>query len=182
MASLIKGLLSNKMQGDQPAMRSVTMFPQVNPLPGPQRQPATHDGNGEINSGERAPHMGGHIVLALGGMDEKRVAVGHKAGKEFFQVAPNVRVGVFLNEQRSRSVADVERQEAIVEVVLRRPGRGVVGEFVEAAAARGNSQFMQSLAQQEVWKGLNELNQLNGLNRSSSLSCPSSRRWNPFLI
>lgn len=118
------------------------MFPQVNSLPGPQRQPATHDGNGEINSGEHAPDMGGHIVLALGGMDEKRVAVGHKAGKEFFQVTPNVRVGVFLNEQRGGGVADVERQEAIVEVVLRHPGRGVVGEFVEAAAACGKLQLM----------------------------------------
>src|SRR5437879_5661636 len=123
------------MHADQADMRSVTMFPKENALPGPQRQPAATDGDGEIDGSESAADVSGHIVFPLGRVDEKRIAVGHEAGEEFFQVPPHVGVGVLLNEQRSGGMADVESQEAILEAVLRNPGGRLVGEFVEATVA-----------------------------------------------
>src|SRR5438045_2462190 len=128
------------MQGDEAGMRTAAMFPEVNALPRAQRQPATTDGNGKIDRGKGGADVGGHIVFALGGVDEKRVAVGYEAGEEFLQVPPDVGVGVFLNKQGSGGVAEVEGEEAVLETVSRNPGGDLIGEFVEAAAARGDAE------------------------------------------
>jgi len=45
--------------------------------------------------------MGRHIVLSFGGMLEERVSVWDQTGEESLQVAANLQVGVFLDQQGS---------------------------------------------------------------------------------
>ncbi len=46
------------------------MFPEVNALPGPQRQPALANGDAKGYGRKGGAHMGGHIVVAFDGVRE----------------------------------------------------------------------------------------------------------------
>jgi len=80
-------------------MWRLPMFPNVNALPRAERYVAFADGNGKINSGECSANVGGHVVVAFGGMNEHMIAVGNEPGEEGFEVAANVGISVFLDEQ-----------------------------------------------------------------------------------
>ena len=75
------------------------MLPEVNPLPGPQRELAPADGDGEVDGRQRGADVGGHVVVALDGVREEGIAVRHEARKKALQVAPHVRIGIFLDQQ-----------------------------------------------------------------------------------
>src|ERR1035437_10144072 len=122
------------------------MFPEVDSLPGAQSHPALVDGDGEIDGREGSPHMGGHVVVALDGMHEQAISIGHQPCEEVLQVAAHVRVSVFLNQEGGGSVAEVQGHQAGSELVLCHPGCDFAGEFIKAAATRGKCYLMQSLA------------------------------------
>ena len=46
------------------------MLPNVNALPGAECHPGLVDGNGQVDSGKRSPHVRGHVIVAFGGVDE----------------------------------------------------------------------------------------------------------------
>jgi len=75
------------------------MFPDVNALPGAKGHGAVADGNGEVDSRQGGADVGGHVVVAFGGVDEHAVAVRDETGEEGFKVAADVGVGIFLNEK-----------------------------------------------------------------------------------
>jgi len=86
-----------------------------------------------------------HVVVAFGGMNEYAVAVGDEAGEECFEVAADVGIGVFLDEQGSGGVTEMQRDKAVQETFLRKPIGNVVSDFVKAAAAGRDAQFMKGL-------------------------------------
>ena len=136
-------LLADEMDGNGAGVRGAAMLPEVNALPGAQRQLAVADGNGKIDRRKGGAHVSGHVVVAFDRVREERIAVRHKASEEMLQVTPHVRVGVFLDQQGGGSVAEVQSHQAGGETVLGNPVRHFAGEFVEAAAARGNPYLMK---------------------------------------
>ena len=122
------------------------MLPEVDPLPGPQRKLALADGDGKVDGRQRSADVGWHVVVALDRVREERIAVRHEARKEALQIAPHIRVGILLYEQRGRSVAEVQGDQAVAETVLTNPVCNLGGEVIEATSARGDSYLMQSLA------------------------------------
>src|SRR5882724_3732946 len=89
-------LFANKMHRHVSRMRSGTMFPDINPLPGPQHQTAIVDRNAKIHRRKCGTNMRRHIVLTLGLVNEERVAIGHQTRKKFLKVQPHLRIGILL--------------------------------------------------------------------------------------
>ena len=52
----------------------------------------------EIHGGQSGADVSRHVVLAFGGVNEHGVAIGYEAGEESFEVATDIRVGIFLNQ------------------------------------------------------------------------------------
>src|SRR5262245_212853 len=96
-------------------MGGVTMFPEIDSLPGAKGEAAALDGNGEVHGGEGGTDVGRHVVIAFRSVDEQRVAVGHKTREEGFQVAADIGVGIFLNQKRGGGMPEVEGEEAGLE-------------------------------------------------------------------
>lgn len=143
-------LFADKMERDLARVRGVAMFPQVNALPRAERQASVAQGQAEVHGGERGADVRRHVVRALAGMDEERIAVGHEAVEEAFEIAAYVRVGVFLDEQRGGRVPQVQGDEPMLETTLGNPGRELSGEIVQPATARGHRQFVESLVEHGV--------------------------------
>jgi len=79
--------------------------------------------------------VGRHVVRTLGGMAEDRVPFGNEASEEPLEVALDLRVGVLLDDERRRRVADMEGQEARPDSGRSRPRFDLVGDLDEARAA-----------------------------------------------
>jgi hypothetical protein len=121
------------------------VFPEVEALPGAEGHFAVVHGDGEVDGGQRGADVGGHIVIAFGGVDEEGIAIANEAGEEGFEVAADVGVGVFLDEERGGSVLEVEGQEAVAALMGAEPLFDGGGEIGEAAAAGGDGEFVEVL-------------------------------------
>jgi hypothetical protein len=137
-------------------MRSRAVFPQVNSLPGAEREPAGVQRQGKVHGGQRGADVRGHVVSALGGMAEQRVAVRHEPRKKCVEVEPHIRIGVFLNQQRGGGVAQMQRQQTVAEFVFRNPLFHRVGELHQPASPRGDDEFVEGLAHglRRHWRAL----------------------------
>ena len=89
--------------------------------------------------------MGGHVVGALGGVDEEAVAVGNDFRHEGFEVAADIRVGIFLDEERCGGVLDVEGAEAVLKFGAREFTFDLVGEVNETSAVCLDLDFRERL-------------------------------------
>src|SRR3954451_10390963 len=87
------------------------MFPDVDPLPGPQVASAVGDGKGERVLGEDGADMGGHVVGTLGGVAELGLTVRNQPGEEVLQVAADARVSVLAEDERGTRVVEEDRAE-----------------------------------------------------------------------
>jgi hypothetical protein len=80
------------------------MFPQINSLPRSEREPSGAQRNTQIHRRQRGADVRGHVVIAFRRVDEQRIAVRHEPFEKCLKIAPHVRVGIFLDEQRSGRV------------------------------------------------------------------------------
>jgi hypothetical protein len=145
---------AEEVHGDGAGMRRMAMFPKINSLPGAQGELAFHDRNGEVYAGQRGADVGGHVIFAFGSVDEKRVAIGDEPGEEFFEIAADIRVGILLDEEGGRGMAEMKGEEAVLQVVFGEPRGDFVREFIEAATASGDAQFVKGLAEHNKGNGL----------------------------
>ena len=143
-------LVSDPVSRDDALMRGTAVFPEIDALPGAQREPAMVDGNGNVDRRQGSPDVGWHVVIAFGRMNEKRIAIRNKPGEEFLEIASHIRIGIFLDEQRGRSMAKVQSKETLIESVFGEPRCHLLSQFIEAASARGNVEFMEGLAHDEA--------------------------------
>src|ERR1019366_5655695 len=111
-------LLADEMGGDGARVGRAAVFPEIDPLPSAQRQPALTNGNGKVDRRKGGAHVRRHVVVALNGVREERIAIRHKPGEELFQITPHVRVGVLLNQQGGGGVAKMEGHKAVSETTL----------------------------------------------------------------
>ena len=87
------------MDYDSARMRHLAMFPNINALPGAERETAADDWDAEVHGGERGSDMGRHIVVAFHVMLEHRAAIAHKAFEKFLEIAAYRRIGIFLDQE-----------------------------------------------------------------------------------
>lgn len=101
------------MYRDAPGVGMLAMLPNINPLPCPQGKFATVDGDAQVHRRQSGANMSGHIIITLGSVFEDIIAVRNQAFEEAFEVSPDFRVGILLNQQRSRCVLNVNSSEAV---------------------------------------------------------------------
>jgi len=111
-------------------MGRAAVFPEVDSLPGSQREAPVRDGDGEVHGGQGGANVRRHVIVSFDRMPEERITVGHETGEESFQITAHVRVGIFLDQQGSRSVTEMEGQQPALPAILRHPGRHLLREFV----------------------------------------------------
>src|SRR5262245_20674498 len=102
------------MRDNDPVVWPVAMLPTIYALPGAKREPATSKWDDQIHGGQSGADVRRHIVLTFLDVLKERLAIRHKPRKEAFEVAPHFRVGVLLNEQRSRGVLEVESDRSFL--------------------------------------------------------------------
>src|ERR1035441_9593352 len=110
--------LADEMGGDGARVGRAAVLPEIDPLPSAQCQPALTDRNGKVDRRKRGAHVCWHVVVALNGVREERIAIRHKPGEELLQITPHVRVGVLLNQQGGGGVAKIEGHQAVSEATL----------------------------------------------------------------
>jgi hypothetical protein len=140
-------LFADKMQHDVAGVTLRAVFPQINPLPRSQRELSGADGKVQIHRRQCRADVRGHVVVAFRRVDKQRVAVRHEPLEKRLQIAAHIRVGIFLDEQRSRRVLQMNREQTVVEFILREPFFHLARELVKPASARGNRQLLEKLAQ-----------------------------------
>lgn len=122
------------MCDDLTLMRAIAVFKQINALPRTQRQLPVHHGDRQVGGQQRGLDMGGHVVGAFVGMCQighRRVRAGwHKPRKIVLQVSLNLGVGIFLNDQTGRGMADKQRQQTC----SLHPSGNIGREFIKAGA------------------------------------------------
>ena len=134
------------MQRHSPRVRMRAVLPQINSLPRSEREFAGVDGNGKIHGGQRGADVRGHVVIALGGVAEKRIAIAHEPRKKRVKVAAHIGVGVFLDEQRGGGVPQMQREQAVAEFIFGNPFLHGGSEFNQSAIARRDDKFVKLLA------------------------------------
>ena len=91
-----------------------------------------------MSLGERRADVRGHVVGALERVPVLRIAFRRDALEVIGEVRSDVRVVVFLNQQRRRSVLQEDRQQADAEFRPCEPLRDRIGEDVQAFASCSN--------------------------------------------
>jgi hypothetical protein len=108
--------------------------------------PSLGNRDAQIDRRERRPDVRGHVIVAFDRMHEQRIAVAHEAREESFEIAPHVRVGVLLDQQRGGRVLQVQRAQAGAHRRAFDPRLDIAGDFVERARARRHDQPVDGLA------------------------------------
>ena len=93
------------------------MLEHIKPLPGAQRQLALVQRNAQRGLRQRRADMRGHVVRPFGGVAEVRAAV-RQLGEEILQILLHIGIGIFLDQQRGRGVADETGQQARLSILL----------------------------------------------------------------
>src|SRR6185369_818072 len=88
------------------AVRAGAVLVEVDGLPGSERDVALHHRDGERGLGERGADVARHVVRALGGGVVEAVTIGDEPGEEALEVREHLRIGVLLDDQAGRGVAD----------------------------------------------------------------------------
>jgi len=63
------------VNNDASCMRAEAVFPNINPLPRSQRQPALINGNGKIYRGKRRANVRRHIIITFCSMSEQWIPI-----------------------------------------------------------------------------------------------------------
>src|SRR5690606_3265650 len=97
---------SAEVNDDATPVRGAAMLPQVDPLPGAEREPPVEYRDRERGGGEDRLDVGRHVVRPLRRMREVAVALRHEAVEPLLEVMARARIGVFLNGEAGGGVAD----------------------------------------------------------------------------
>src|SRR5437763_9260734 len=96
-------------------MALAAVFPEIDSLPCAKREAAVLEGNGQCYGRQRRPYMRSHIIRTFGGVNKERIAIRHKPGHERFEIAPNIRVSIFLDQQRCGRMANLNRAKSVLQ-------------------------------------------------------------------
>ena len=97
------------------------MLEDIQALPGPKRKPTAHKWNRKAGLRQGRTDMGSHIVGSFRRMPEIFAVFGYQPFEEVSQVERYVRIRVFLNNQRARSVLDENCQQPVRDSLFANP-------------------------------------------------------------
>src|ERR1035437_8818142 len=139
-------LFADEVQRHAARMWPCAVFPQIDSLPRSEREPASVNRDGKIHRRQRGADVRGHVVVALSSVAEERIAVAHEPREKGVQIAAHIRVGIFLDQQRGGSVAQMQREQPVAKFIFGNPLRHFIREFNQTAPARGDDDFVKRLA------------------------------------
>ena len=90
----------------------VTVFAEVNTLPGAEIETALGDGNGQADTAESGLGMGWHIIAALHCMFVSRQIFGYQTIEDCFHIGAHIRVAVLIDGQSATGMLAKEVQNA----------------------------------------------------------------------
>ena len=142
-----QSLFTQEVNDDTAGVRFGAVFPNVYPLPGAERKPTSGYRDTEIHRCKGRAHMSGHVIIALSRMLKQRVAVRCKTRKEALKITPNFRVRILLDQERGGSVLNMQCNQAGVNLSFVDQRSDVTGDFVKAATASLDREFMHGLSE-----------------------------------
>src|SRR5436190_6685911 len=107
-ATTSKKLFTNEVHNNPAPMGMGAVFPQINPLPGAERQFSTRNRNRDVYGGQRRPNVRGHIIFTFLGVFENRIPVRDEPRKKAFEIAPHFRISILLDNQRRGGVLHMQ--------------------------------------------------------------------------
>jgi hypothetical protein len=137
------------MQNDFPPVRRTPMFEQIDPLPSAKHQSPRGNRDRKLGWRERGPDMRGHIVRSFRPVEIAHVIFWRGGVEKIFKIGLNVRVCVFLNEERRRGMAAKYRQKAGRDILAPQPKRDFAADFNKTFAPRLNVKRMKRLPHQK---------------------------------
>jgi hypothetical protein len=147
-----KKLFADEMRNDATPVWMRAVLPKIKALPRAKHQRSLCKWNRDVDRRERGPNVRRHVIFTFGRMLENAIAVWHETREEALEIAPHFRVGVLLDDERSRGVLHVQRRLPDLKFGLREKRADLIGEFVETAPARCNRDLVLGLAQH--WKAI----------------------------
>jgi hypothetical protein len=121
-----------------PPMRMRTMLKHVQPLPRPQRHASFYNRDRQTRLRKRRPDMRRHIVRPLRPVPVMFAALRRQPLEKIAQIERYIRIGVFLNNQRTGSMLRKQRHQAARNPLLAKPFLDCVREWIKPFAARRN--------------------------------------------
>ena len=85
------------VQHDLPSMGRGAMFPQIDPLPSPQKHRAIAERNTQLHRSEGTANMSWHVIGPFHGVGVEGIPIGTKSRKKSLQIDPHIRIGIFLD-------------------------------------------------------------------------------------
>lgn len=85
--------------------------------------------------------MGRHIVRTFRRMPEQRIACRDQSSEEALHVSLYLRVGVFLDQDRCRRMADVETEKSLIDPDGADPANDLAGQLVEPGTTGLKTKF-----------------------------------------
>lgn len=140
-------LTSIRVFWNQVCMRAGAVLEHVEPLPGPQRQPAAQHRDGHLDGGQRGADVGGHVVRPLLAVAIERGLLAHHPAEKVVEVGQHVGIGVLLHGQAGRGVLDEGGQQTVGDGTVAHESGHVAGDVGQALAACAHRQNRASLAQ-----------------------------------
>src|SRR5271166_4159648 len=115
------------------------VFKQINALPSTQHHPSVLHRNSEVRLGQGGTNVRSHVVGTLRGVPVKMpVSFGNQASHEVVQIGDDIRIGVFLNYQRSRGMAAEYGKQSGGWLLRLQPSLDLPSELIQAFAARAH--------------------------------------------
>ncbi len=128
---------ADKLQHDLPAMRAAAMLDQVDRLPRSEREFTVQNRDLQRTRRQHGLDMRRHVVGAFGVVGPSAV-LGRKPAERRDQIVEHRRIGIFLDCQRRRGMADEQRHRALSRARLLHKLGDLGGEIDEAASRRLN--------------------------------------------
>jgi hypothetical protein len=84
---------------NETTVRPVAVFPEINALPGAERQAAVPNRKSQLRTCQHRTNVGRHVIRTFHAVRPGRIAIPHEAAHEIFQVSTDIMVCVFRNKQ-----------------------------------------------------------------------------------
>ena len=122
---------AGELQHDLAAVRRAAMLDQIDRLPGSEREPALQHRNLQRRRRQHGLDMRRHVVGAFGVVAPPG-ALGREPAERRHEIVQHRGIGVFLDRQRRRGVADEQRHRALLRA-------GFVDEFCDFGSEIGEA-------------------------------------------
>ena len=122
-------------------MWRVSMFPQVDSLPGTQSTTAIGDRQVDVRLRQHASHVRRHVIGSFSRMRKHRITVRHLALHECLEVTHDCGIGVFTQNQRCARVLNEYVAKAGRDTCGSHEILNLLADVVGPPAGRGDTDF-----------------------------------------